>query len=276
MGQKYLEEVFVLKIRIKFSKTGSMKFIGHLDVMRYFQKAIRRSGIDVAYSQGFNPHQLISFAAPLGVGLTSDGEYMDMEVNSSFSTKEAMERLNEAMNDEIRVENYVELEEGSKNAMSIVAAADYCVSYKDGYPMIEDFQNKFDSFLQQSEIIMLKKTKKSEKEVDIRPYIYHHAYTAEEFGELVGKKLGQSVAEQYENGQKVYLQITTGSVVNLKPELIIEAFCKYENIPYQPFAYQIHRIQVYADLNADTKLEPEQYGKNRNLVTLESFGHEIK
>ena len=69
-----------MKVRIEFSKTGSMKFIGHLDVMRYFQKAIRRSGIDVSYSQGFNPHQLISFAAPLGVGLTSDGEYMDMQV----------------------------------------------------------------------------------------------------------------------------------------------------------------------------------------------------
>ena len=62
-----------------------MKFIGHLDVMRYFQKAIRSSGFDVSYSQGFNPHQLISFAAPLGVGLTSDGEYMDMQVESSFS-----------------------------------------------------------------------------------------------------------------------------------------------------------------------------------------------
>ena len=101
-----------------------MKFIGHLDVMRYFQKAIRRSGLDIAYSQGFNPHQLISFAAPLGVGLTSDGEYMDMQMNTTFSTREAMQRLNQTMNSEIKVTNYVELEEDSQNAMSIVAAAD--------------------------------------------------------------------------------------------------------------------------------------------------------
>lgn len=55
-----------------------MRFIGHLDMMRYFQKAFRRSGIDIQYSQGYSPHQLISFAAPLGVGLTSTGEYMDI------------------------------------------------------------------------------------------------------------------------------------------------------------------------------------------------------
>ncbi len=273
--RKYLEEVSVLKVRVKFSKTGSMKFIGHLDVMRYFQKAIRRSGIDIAYSQGFNPHQLISFAAPLGVGLTSDSEYMDMELRSSFSSEEAMDRLNAAMNDEIRVESYLELEEGSKNAMSIVAAADYCVSLKDGYPLVEDFQVKFDKFLTQPEIIMLKKTKKSEKEINIKPYIYHIGFTAEEFGNKINQNIGKTVAEQYENGQKVYMQIATGSVVNIKPELVMEAFCQYIQIPFQPFAYQIHRMEVYADLQEDNKGTPEEYGKNRKLVSLEYFGHTI-
>ena len=66
-----------MTVRIKFSKFGAMKFIGHLDVMRYFQKAIRRAELDVCYSNGFHPHQVMSFAAPLGVGLTSDGEYVD-------------------------------------------------------------------------------------------------------------------------------------------------------------------------------------------------------
>lgn len=273
--RKYLEEVSVLKVRIKFSKTGSMKFIGHLDVMRYFQKAIRRSGIDIAYSQGFNPHQLISFAAPLGVGLTSDSEYMDMELNSSFSSKEAMDRLNAAMNDEIRVESYVELEDGSKNAMSIVAAADYSVSLKDGYPLVEDFQTKFDKFLTQPEIIMLKKTKKSEKEVNIKPYIYHVGYTAEEFGNKINQNIHKTVAQQYENGQKIYMQIATGSVVNIKPELIMEAFCQYFQMPFEPLTYQIHRMEVYADLNWSSKDKPEEYGRNRNLVSLEYFGHTI-
>ena len=65
--------------RIRFAKYGVVKFIGHLDVMRYFQKAVRRSELPIKYSQGFNPHQLMVFAQPLGVGVTSDGEYMDIE-----------------------------------------------------------------------------------------------------------------------------------------------------------------------------------------------------
>ena len=65
-----------MKVRIKFSKYSSMIFIGHLDMMRYFQKAMRRAEIDISYSQGFNPHQIMSFAAPLGVGQTSESEYL--------------------------------------------------------------------------------------------------------------------------------------------------------------------------------------------------------
>ncbi len=69
-----------MKIRIKFSKQGNMRFIGHLDIMRYFQKAMRRADVDIRYSEGFSPHQIMSFAAPLGVGLTGSGEYLDIEV----------------------------------------------------------------------------------------------------------------------------------------------------------------------------------------------------
>ena len=71
-----------MRLRVKFRKFGPIRFIGHLDVMRFFQKAIRRAGIDVAYSKGFSPHQIMAFAAPLGVGLLSNGEYMDIEVGS--------------------------------------------------------------------------------------------------------------------------------------------------------------------------------------------------
>ena len=86
-----------MKVRVKFSKYGIMKFIGHLDVMRYFQKAIRRSGIDIAYSEGLSPHMIMSFAAPLGVGLTSDAEYMDIEIRTPISSAEAIRALNDGI-----------------------------------------------------------------------------------------------------------------------------------------------------------------------------------
>ena len=62
-----------MKLRVRFSKYGSVRFIGHLDVMRFFQKAIRRAEIDIAYTGGYSPHQIMTFAAPLGVGLTAEG-----------------------------------------------------------------------------------------------------------------------------------------------------------------------------------------------------------
>ena len=85
-----------MKIRIKFAKEGAMKFIGHLDIMRYFQRAIRRAGIDVAYSEGFSPHMIMSFANPLGVGLTSEAEYFDLVIRSEYSSQELISRLNDA------------------------------------------------------------------------------------------------------------------------------------------------------------------------------------
>ncbi len=83
-------EGFALNIRVKFRKYGPMKFIGHLDMMRYFQKAIRRAGIDIAYSGGYSPHQIMSFAAPLGVGATSGGEYFDIEASSTHSSRDSI------------------------------------------------------------------------------------------------------------------------------------------------------------------------------------------
>lgn len=65
-----------------------MRFIGHLDVMRYFQKAIRRAEIPIAFTTGYSPHMIMSFAQPLGVGVTSDGEYFDIEITEPISSGE--------------------------------------------------------------------------------------------------------------------------------------------------------------------------------------------
>ena len=92
-----------ITLRIKFTKFGPIKFIGHLDVMRYFQKAIRRAGLDIKYTNGFNPHQIMSFAAPLSVGVESMGEYMDIEMNSIISTDDVKLRLNQCMAEGIEI-----------------------------------------------------------------------------------------------------------------------------------------------------------------------------
>ena len=108
-----------MKTRMRFVKCGSMKFIGHLDCMRFFQKAIRRAKLDVAYSKGYSPHQLMSFASPLGVGVTSDGEYIDVEFYSlpDLSLPDLVTYLNQFMTDEIFVTDIEIMPDGFKNSM---------------------------------------------------------------------------------------------------------------------------------------------------------------
>ena len=182
-----------------------MKFIGHLDIMRYFQKAIRRAEIPIAFTSGYSPHMIMSFANPLGVGLTSDGEYFDIELTESIASKEAVRRLNEQMVDGMEIVSFVQIPDDKKSkGMSIVAGADYLSSVKNG-SLPEDLAEKLEAFYAQNEICVVKKTKKSEKEVDIRPMIY---------------KL------ECRDG-KIYMRVAAGSVQNLKPELVTEAFVRY-------------------------------------------------
>ena len=108
-----------------------MRFIGHLDVMRYFQKAIRRAEIPIAFTTGYSPHMIMSFAQPLGVGVTSDGEYFDIELTESIASKEAVRRLNEQMVDGMEIVSFVQIPDDKKSkGMSIVAGADYLSSVK--------------------------------------------------------------------------------------------------------------------------------------------------
>lgn len=262
-----------MKARIKFTKAGSMKFVGHLDIMRHFQKVFRRSGIKVSYSQGFNPHQILSFAAPLGVGLTSDGEYLDLQLNEWDSSENMINQINDEMNDEIKVISFRQLEEDSKPSMAIVAAADYLVSIKDGYFVCDNFLEQLTEFIKRESITILKKTKKSEKMIDIKPYIYQYHTDKASFEALVGHAISEEFAEQYDNGIKIYIQLTTGSVINIKPELLLEAFCEYKGIPYNEFAYQVHRLEMYADLNAEKgQVNANDSEKTRQLVPLDSLG----
>ena len=97
-----------MKIRIKFQKQGTVRFIGHLDVMRYFQKVMRRAEVDIRYSEGFSPHQIMSFASPLSVGLISHAEYVDIDVNSSGNSTGMVRRLNEVSAEGLEVLSYRE------------------------------------------------------------------------------------------------------------------------------------------------------------------------
>lgn len=234
-----------MKARIKFRKNGVMKFIGHLDIMRYFQKAIRRAKIPIAFTSGYSPHMIMSFANPLGVGLTSDGEYFDIELTESIASKEAVRRLNEQMVDGMEIVSFVQIPDDKKSkGMSIVAGADYLSSVKNG-SLPEDLAEKLEAFYAQNEICVVKKTKKSEKEVDIRTMIY---------------KL------ECRDG-KIYMRVAAGSVQNLKPELVTEAFVRYLGMDAEEVTFTHHRLETFA--------ESENTEGKMILVPLDALGTEI-
>lgn len=155
----------------------------------------------------------MSFAAPLGVGITSDGEYFDIEVNESMTSKEAVAALNETMVDGVEVTSYVKLPDKAKTAMSIVAAADYRLSYKEGYesPFSTEEWKRIvkERFLDSPQFTIIKKTKKSEREVDLKPLVY--AFSVEE-----------------EQGRPAFfLQVSTGSVDNINRNWYFHRFISF-------------------------------------------------
>ncbi len=235
-----------MKARVRFSKQGNMKYVGHLDLMRYFQKAIRRSRLDIAYSNGFHPHMIMSFASPLGIGLTSDAEYMDIELKTPVSSKEAIETLNSNGVEGILVTGFVKIPENkASGAMANVAAADYQVNFRKGHEPKKGWEEKFSSFMEMKSIPVLKKTKRSEKEMDIRPMIYDWSV----------------------NDGSVFLRLASGSTQNLKPDLVMDTFLltMLQKEP-DPVAYEINRQEIYADLGTNG---------NRRFVSLYELGDEI-
>ena len=222
-----------MKARIKFRKYGCMKFIGHLDIMRFFQKVMRRADIPIAFTGGFSPHMIMSFANPLGVGVTSDGEYFDIELTEEIDMKAAVVRMNQVVVEGIDIVNMVPISDDKKQTgMSIVAAADYLSSLKSGiFP--EDWKEKAGQFMNQPTISILKKTKKSEKEVDIKPMIYKFEVRDE----------------------SVYMQVATGSVENLKPELVMQALSSFLGVDLDTVSFAHHRLDVYANVGTEEKKE---------------------
>ena len=231
-----------IKVRIKFAKYGAVKFIGHLDVMRYFQKAIRRAGIDIAYSGGFSPHQIMSFASPLSVGHTSEGEYFDIEMNSFPSEEEIKNRLQTAMVEGIDILAVRKLPDKEGNAMASVAAASYLVGFKEGCLLPEDWEERLKDFYAQDVISVVKKTKKGEKELNLKESIYELAIR-----EIPDNSLMDGMGRR--NG--VYMLLNASSGGNIKPSFVLDTFFDSLGVTLPEFGLLVHRIDTYKNIGSE-------------------------
>lgn len=188
-----------MRYLIKYTKESDIKFIAHLDLMRTIQKTIRRSGVPATYSKGFNPHLKLSIAQPLSVGVYSSGEYMDLPLSEELDTQEVLDKLNAKSAAGIKFTACtkiidVEGEKKHPQAMALIDACSYRIRVK--YNNTNNLKEELAEMLKDSEWKTIKKTKKGEREVDIKALVYKLEYEVTD-SELIIETLIQSGSREH-------------------------------------------------------------------------------
>ena len=194
------------KLRFKYGCDACVKYVSHLDFVRMMTRSIRRAGLPLSYSQGFNPHPVMTVAVPLSVGMSSEGELMDISFDEEF---EDLDALKEQMNAALPQGFYViEIKDPAKShldGLKYIDTGEYrvCAVCKNAAAGFEA------GFLAMDRIMMEKKTKSGIKDTDIRPMIDQ-----------------LSVLEQNGNQITFFMRLAAGAV-NLKPQLVVDALSRY-------------------------------------------------
>ena len=209
-------------VRIKFCKVGTLQFISHLDLQRTFHRVLVRSGIPMWYTKGFNPHAKLVFGVPLSVGTESMCEMADLKIERKISLEEIKNQLNEHLTDEMYVlEAYY-----PTTKFADVAYADYTITLNSNEIVTDSEKASADLFA--SPIMMIKKSKSGEKEVDITGFIKKIFFKAD-------------------NGvMTINTVLSAGSTENLNPEYIVTALKNNGIFGKAPdCSYRIMRNRVY-------------------------------
>ena len=193
------------KYILKYSRGERVKYISHLDFVRMFHRSVRRSGLDFSFSQGFNPHPIMTVAVPLSVGVTADGEYMKVGFETNLSEEKLMETLNAGLPDGFEIKA-VKLSEDNSIDFNNIERAEYYIDAECAAPDSFDA----DKFMALESIMVMKKSKSGEKETDIKPLIHSIKLAESESGNI-----GISAI------------LAAGNAATLKPETLVAAINKY-------------------------------------------------
>ena len=223
-----------MKVRVVFSKFGPVKFIGHLDIMRFFQKAIRAAGIPVKYTEGFSPHQVLSFAAPLGVGVESEREYFDLELTSLEGKESFIENLNAQMCEGMAIKEMYLLPEKEKNAMASVKGASYRIAFENA-DMLSKLSEAVEAFEKADSVNFEKETKTGVSVRDLKEAVYEISV----------------------KDNMLFFTCDASSGGNLKPGNLLKAlFAPFGIVPEQ-WEYHVIREEVYKE---------DEHGKLVSLI----------
>ncbi len=153
--------------RLLFSKEGNAVWISHLDLMRLFQRAFKRTGLKLTHTQGFNQRPSVSIALPLSVGIESQCELLDFDLEEEVRTDEILKGLNESLIDGVRVLSVYS--EGKKLKYLAYMDCEIKLEYDDGIP--GDCVHKLQQLFAQEELIVDKKGKNGIVSQNIIPMI---------------------------------------------------------------------------------------------------------
>ncbi len=219
--------------RMKFEKREEVKYIGHLDTMRTFTRCIKKTNLPIKFSSGFNPRVQLAFALPLAVGVTSECEFFDLELNGDVDCEEVIKELNSNFPEGFKVltcEKY----EKVKGLMSLVEKATYEIMlFFTNDKNIEDALKDLNEAFSKDEIFITKQGKSGkDEELDIKPLIINVTIKQESF-----------------NSIKITCHCLAGSKNNLNPNYIVQA-CKNVIGEEGIEDYNIHRKELFLVQNA--------------------------
>ena len=218
-------------IRVKYKKEDEMIFISHLDLQRLLQRAFRRSKINLSYSEGFNPHPKMSYGNALALGVESQGEYVDIEIEDDIEVDEFLERINNQLPEGIKFIKGQEIDPKTPSLSSVIVYGEYIFNIDLDTPLSKEFvKSRVLNFVKSEEIIVTKTNKKGRKvEVDIRPLIKNFDLVS-----LDDKKV------TFES------TIATGSKANLNINILIPQILNMLDLEIDPREVSVLRRDLYA------------------------------
>lgn len=205
---------------LKYGRDERVKYISHLDFLRCFHRTVRRTNLQFVFSQGFNPHPVMTIAQPLSVGVTSECEYMKVGFEDGFKPREIVEILNDAFPPGFKAYSAFKLSAKEIDVAKINRARYIVEVEHEGVADIE-------AFMANPQLLVMKKSKSGVKESDIRPHIFELAAVSDVDGVLTLDML-----------------ISIGSDYNLKPESVVEAMGIYCD-GFKPGFISVHRKEMF-------------------------------
>ena len=187
-------------IRLFFKKKDRAKYISHLDIVRCFSRAISRAKLPIWYTEGYNPKIYMAFFLPLPLGFEGEMESFDIRlIDDSYSLEMVKEKLNGILPEGIEITRVVT----PVSKAEAITTAEYVITMERTEHITEE---SFGAFTAQEEVIVTKKTKKGDKQMDIRPLF-----------QIVEMK-------QDEDSVIAKLYVAAGTSLNVNPTLIMNAY----------------------------------------------------